>query len=543
MDFSIFAIITLLIASIDIILGIVLLLQDPRDQTNRAYGFFALTVALWGFGVGFYLSVHDFYFADLLARFLYLAGGSISASFLYFVFIFTHKAKMNSRLALLIFAPTLLLIPFYFFTDLLVMSDGSPAVIGRGFIYGPYHLLFDIHLWTYFLLSFIVLVKKYKNSTAEDKRQLLFITISTYSVLFVSAITNLGAPLFSVFSLIWIGPTATVLWVVIVAYAVVRHQLFDMRVIASEFLVVSLWLLMLVQVFFSKGSYDTLINFVFLLFTLILGVYLIRAILRDVESREKLEILTTKLKSANSRLKELDRQKSEFLSIATHQLRGPLAGIRGHLSLLLDGSYGKIPGKAKEVTSRIFSSSGLLVQTVNDFLDVSRIEQGRMQYDMTRFECSTLAQEVFEELKPIAKDRKLDLTYKSECDEKSTVKADYGKLRHVIFNLVDNALKYTEKGWVNILMKCDAKKKVVRIEISDSGIGISKKEIGGLFEKFVRARDASGININGTGLGLYVAREMVEAHDGKVWAESKGKGKGSTFIIEIPAILSSKRKA
>ncbi|PCI30118.1 hypothetical protein COB52_01795, partial [Candidatus Kaiserbacteria bacterium] len=215
-----------------------------------------------------------------------------------------------------------------------------------------------------------------------------------------------------------------------------------------------------------------------------------------------------------------------------HQLRGPLAGIRGHLSLVIDGSYGEISKKAHEIIGKVFESSGLLTKTINDFLDVSRIEQGSMQYDRKKFEAQELVKDVVEELQPIASGRGLELTFENKCEGSCLIYADYAKIRHIFFNLIDNAIKYTEKGWVKVKVLPG---NGVRIEVKDSGVGIAANEIHGLFEKFVRARDASGINVNGTGLGLYVARQMVEAHKGKIWVESEGKGKGSTFIVEIPS--------
>ena len=112
--------------------------------------------------------------------------------------------------------------------------------------------------------------------------------------------------------------------------------------------------------------------------------------------------------------------------------------------------------------------------------------------------------------------------------------ADPGKIQHVINNLIDNSIKYTPEGSVSVHVSCDKEKKTIRVEVKDTGAGIPKDAIGGLFVKFVRARNAKNINVTGSGLGLYVARQMIEAHQGKIWAESEGEGKGATFIFELP---------
>src|SRR3989344_4324660 len=162
-------------------------------------------------------------------------------------------------------------------------------------------------------------------------------------------------------------------------------------------------------------------------------------------------ILYQQIQAANLKLKELDKQKTEFVSIASHQLRSPLTAIKGYSSMMLEGTYGELGEKIKQVIS----------------------------------------------------------------------------------NLIDNAIKYTPAGAVDVTVNDG--KGVVRLAVKDSGVGIPAEVMSKLFEKFVRADDAGKINYAGTGLGLYVAKQMVEAHKGKIWAESEGAGKGSTFIVELPA--------
>jgi signal transduction histidine kinase len=194
------------------------------------------------------------------------------------------------------------------------------------------------------------------------------------------------------------------------------------------------------------------------------------------------------------------------------------------------------------IIRQIYASSGMLAQTINDFLDVSRIEQGRMNYNMKTFSCDDLVSEIVQELQPIAQERGLDLSFDDTCKGKCVVNADDAKMRHIFFNLIDNAIKYTKRGWVKVHTELKDRGKTVRIKVSDSGIGIDPDELPNLFEKFVRAEGASGVNVNGTGLGLFVARQMVKAHKGKIWAESAGKGKGSTFMVELPVVTAAAKK-
>ena len=199
--------------------------------------------------------------------------------------------------------------------------------------------------------------------------------------------------------------------------------------------------------------------------------------------------------------------------------------------MLLEGSFGKLSEKTHEAVDRIFQSSQRLVLIVEDFLNVSRIEQGRMKYDFSTFDFKELASRIVEEQRPTAEKKGLKLIFLAEKLKNYTLMADPGKVSQVVANFIDNAIKYTPTG--SIVTKLSRNADKILLTILDTGVGISKETMPKLFDKFSRAHDASKINTSGTGLGLYVAKEIMKAHKGRVWAESPGEGKGSTFYIEF----------
>jgi signal transduction histidine kinase len=198
--------------------------------------------------------------------------------------------------------------------------------------------------------------------------------------------------------------------------------------------------------------------------------------------------------------------------------------------MIRDGDYGEVPERIKGTVDIIFESSNALVTIVQDFLDVSRIEQGRMQYDFSVFDLSKLTYAVAEALAPNVE--KKGLRVKLEIEPNTIVEADAGKMRQIIGNLIDNAIKYTSRGHIIVSLKKMGT--VARLSVKDTGVGIKPETLPKLFQKFSRAEDASKANVLGTGLGLYVARLLIEAQKGKVWAESEGEGKGATFFVELP---------
>lgn len=254
----------------------------------------------------------------------------------------------------------------------------------------------------------------------------------------------------------------------------------------------------------------------------------------EVVHKEHIKRLSSELEKAKKQTKELDAMKSNFISIASHQLRSPLTAIRGYASMLTEGSYGKIPEKAKEPLERIEQSSRYMSFSVDDFLTVSRIESGTMNYALNTFSLSELASSVVDETRRTAMKRGLVLTYKSDTDTETHVHADEQKMKQVLRIIIDNAMKYTRKGKITVIAHDDKKGKKAYISVVDTGLGMSGDSLESIFDKFVRAKSAKATSVYGVGLGLFIAREMTIAMKGTLTATSKGEGKGSTFIIELP---------
>jgi signal transduction histidine kinase len=248
---------------------------------------------------------------------------------------------------------------------------------------------------------------------------------------------------------------------------------------------------------------------------------------------EQIKEKNVALKQANAHLKKLDEAKSEFLSIASHQLRTPLTGIKGYLSMILEGDYGKVEKKQEKIIQDVFNASDRMSRLINVFLNVSRIESGRLKLDYADINLGDLINECIKDLESTAREKGLKLTFKYKKNEVPSVNADSDKMKDVILNLIDNAIKYTHKGKVNItLSKTDDY--YILVQIKDTGIGLSKTEISKLFSKFSRGKGISKINTGGSGLGLYIVKRIIEEHGGKAWVESEGVDKGSTFQFTLP---------
>lgn len=259
----------------------------------------------------------------------------------------------------------------------------------------------------------------------------------------------------------------------------------------------------------------------------------------NIELEKEVEEATQELREANKKLKKLDAAKSEFVSIASHQLRTPLTVIKGYISMMLEGSFGRVPKKQKESLERVAESNERLIQLVENLLNISRIESGRLRFNFELVKMEDMVVSVVEELSSQAKKKGIKMVYDIPSKSLQAIMLDREKIRQVVMNLVDNAIKYTNEGEVKVqLQKIDDE---IQFSVSDNGMGISDDDLPNLFTKFTRGTDTPLIHTEGTGLGLYVARQMIEAHQGRIWAKSRGVGEGSAFCFTLPLKRAKKK--
>jgi signal transduction histidine kinase len=401
---------------------------------------------------------------------------------------------------------------------------------------GPAIGVFGGFVMACILLAFYSLWKKYKNSTGEEKLQCKFIGIGVVlTFILIISFSFLSVVLFDNINSVRFGHLYTLPFILATSYVMIRHRLFNLKLILAEGGVIFFVLINLFQLLSAREFDQITASIAVLIGSVLAGIFIIRGVQREVEQRQKIEQIAKDLAEANEHLRELDREKSEFVSIASHQLRTPLTAISGYASMLLEGSYGKFSKKVEEAINRIYQSSGRLVLIIEDFLDISKIEQGRMTYQFATVDMKGLLKGLVEEMEPRALEKNMTIILKIDDHGSFNATADFGKIRQVMSNLIDNAIKYGTVGNIDVALSRDTTKGKIYVSVQDTGIGISPQSMAKLFQKFSRAEGVKKIYTEGSGLGLYVAQEMIKAHHGRIWVESEGEGKGSTFHIELLA--------
>jgi PAS domain S-box-containing protein len=241
----------------------------------------------------------------------------------------------------------------------------------------------------------------------------------------------------------------------------------------------------------------------------------------------------TEEKRYEQRLKELDKMKSDFVSGVSHELRTPLTAIKVSVDNMLDGVIGEFNEKQIAYLTRIKANTDRLARLINDLLDLSRIEAGKIDFRPTNLSLVTLIKEVAESLRPVAAEKLISLNIASP-DREVMAWADRDKVVQVLMNLIGNALKFTPAhGKVTVVVGKNGDQ-WVRVSVADTGLGIPTEEADRIFDKFYQIAQSSKQKTKGTGLGLTICKDLVEMQGGQIWVESEG-GQGSTFAFTLPA--------
>jgi signal transduction histidine kinase len=524
------------------LLGFVVYFNNRKSITNQTFFIFSLLTIAWGIS-----NYSEYKFptieTTLWALRIHLFISSLHALFFFKLsYVFPQETiKLPNWyrffiVPLVIVSSVLTLTPFVFSGIIQLAPIGQVTNPERG----PGIVLFALTAIGLLIAGITVLFVKTVMNHGIKRRQSAFILCGMFLTACLILSFNLILPVrFNNLNFIPLGALFVLPFIGLTSYTIYRHKLFDIKVATTAFVAFLVTIFSFINIIFSTQPNEIIINSTAFLVILIGSIQLIKSILKEIYQREKIEkqekemeVVNAKLGAANERLKELDKQKSEFIGFASHQLRSPLTAIKGYASLVLEGDYGQITDDLRHAAQIIFESANTLVTVVSDYLNVSSIELGQMKYDFKAMDLNDLVKSVIEELKQNVEKKGLKLTY--ECDTTKTylVNVDSEKIKQVLMNIIDNSAKYTPKGEVKVSLTKNSSGKTL-FAVKDTGIGISKDTIPKLFAKFIRAKNANETNIRGTGLGLFIAKEIITAHEGKIWVESEGEGKGSQFYVEL----------
>jgi len=397
-------------------------------------------------------------------------------------------------------------------------------------VFGPAELIYDLLVVSALVFGAGAVALKYKKVSSQEKSQFIYLFIGLFLFALIAVLTNVvltryieNSPNYNLYTRS--GAFSIILVVLFSGYSIVKHRLLNLKIIATELFSLGISIFSLFQVLTSRTASELITSTAIFVILLCFIILLVRSVENEVKHREELEV-------ANIKLKQLDDAKSEFISIASHQLRTPITAIKGFTELLLEGDLGEINKPVAEVIDEISQSNQHLIDLVDNLLNVSRIESGKINLNFEKNNIEEICQDIANTFAIKAKEKNLLFKFKKPDSFLPQILLDEKTIREAISNVVDNALRYTSKGEVSLNI-ANSKDKI-QIIVKDTGIGIPEKQMSHLFSKFSRGANAIKHDISGMGLGLYVAKSMAEANGARIWAESDGEGKGSRFVIEIP---------
>ncbi|MFA5248887.1 MAG: ATP-binding protein, partial [Patescibacteria group bacterium] len=484
-----------------------------KARINQFFGLFTTFILLW-ITFSYFLNT-----STEASQGIWWTKFGYAAAFLflisvYFFIAFFPKEERFPILDKFVITIGIILCAITFFTDLLVKNVGfnqwgAYPILGKGAIYVVLVLFFLA------LLILGILFKKYSKLSKEEKLKAQYFLIGLTIFIVINIVFNVILSLrWNVFPYYHFGNYSAIFLLGFTAYAVLKKELFGIKVILTTLLVGSISILLFLDAFFLTQDITLqIVKGITLIIFLFFGFFLIRATQKEIRGKEEAENLL--------------KAKTEFLSIASHQLRTPLTAIIGYSSMLKEGDYGAIPEKAGKAVNHIYDSSQRMIKLVNDFLSVSRMETGKTILKIQESSMNELIGQVIAGLELRAKEKNLYLEYNRPTKD-HFANIDPAKIKEVLSNLIDNAIHYTEKGGITVTVQKNGK---ITVIISDTGAGMTPEEITSLFESFSRGSAGNELNTQGSGLGLYIAKKFVEMHNGEIHAASGGKDNGSTFYV------------
>ena len=510
-----------------LVLGFSVYFQNRQSVTGRTFLLFVLATSVWGIVNYAHYNATTAVAALWLIRLIMFCAvwQAFSLHQLFLVmpqehFNFSKKYRL-ALFPLVIITALLTLTPLVFSRIVNFVSGEVPDAIP-----GPGIVLFGIVAIGLVSRGLYTLLKKFLSARGEERHQFRFVLFGAL-LMFVLIITFnfVLAAFLNDFRFLPLGAVFVLPFAVATFYSVFKHHLFHVRVFATEFLTFILAVATLYEVVVERNPILIGLRSGVFLLVLAVGILLIKSVLKEIEQRERIA-------EQAKELENLSRFKTQLLSLASHQIKAPLAVIKGFAELIEQGLYGPVSEKVKETVGKMHHSTDELIDLINDLLNFRQVEEGKLEYHFEKTDLRELVRNVCEKLKLLADEKHLEFSVHLPA-EPAYANADKEKLSQVIQNVVDNSIKYTPRGRVAVNVECDREN--VTIWVADTGLGITKDLLPHLFDEFIRDERVKK-EVRGTGLGLYIARKIIEAHGGTIWAESEGEGRGSKFFVRIKKV-------
>ena len=535
MDITILLVIynTLLAALALFTLGLWMYFERHSQIKNEFFSAILFTTSLWLFSYVLWLAGSNTPQSLFWLRTLYFTASFLPVFFFFFVATFFSEKKFPLVLQLLSLLPNAVIFFVVYFTPFLANFSLKNGAVD----FGDAKIALAVHYVLFTVISLGLLFYYSRKGRFADRGKLLSIFIGSVVAFDTLFVTLFGSYAFITSRMSWfgnLGNIALVAGMLVIAYVVDPKKFnIDIRPVSTELFFVISFFVVIIDIVASQDFLNISIRLVVLMILVVYGSFTMNMLARELHRLREIQALHEQVVKINGRLIEADKLKTQFVSFASHQLRAPISGIRSYLDMLVKGDFGQLQDKQKEILGTTVEAMGRLNDTIETFLDVAKIELGKLELFKSETNIAVLIANAINDIAPLAKDKKLSIIINTPSDLPN-VNCDSGKLFHVLSNLVHNAIKYTEKGTITISARREDDKFLV-VEVQDTGTGLSDEDKKKIFDLLgggfgaVKFEEAGG-----SGLGLFIVKNIIDAHMGTLIVTSLGKGKGSTFGFRIP---------
>ncbi|OGI70875.1 hypothetical protein A3C60_01770 [Candidatus Nomurabacteria bacterium RIFCSPHIGHO2_02_FULL_37_45] len=512
------------------VLGFVVYFSNKKSITSKTFLFFSLVTALWGVVTYFSYKFIDSNILLWLFR-LSLFFAVFQAFYLYRLLVVfpneNHSFSTRHKYILIpavILTSLLTLTPYVFSGIIGKPTAGEVALVEKG----SGLIIFALVAIGLVIKAFHTLILKIKNSKNLTERKTFSIILVGLVIMFALIIffNLIFATVFSDPRFVPLGALFTFPFITFTSYAILKQKLFNIKVAATAILVFLLSVVLFLEIIFADSFVLILFRSCIFLLVLIFGINLIRSVLKEVEQKEELAKL-------NVELKDLLAQRESLMHLINHKVKGSFTRSKYIFAGMLDGTFGDINEEIKKRANQGLESDDAGIKTIDLVLNTDNLQKGLIKYDMKTVDLKDIALKIISEKKGPAETKGIGM--KNDIKEGTySVLGDSFWLKEAINNLLENSIRYTKSGTITLGLEKNNDK--ILLSVKDTGIGITPEDRNILFTQGGRGKDSVKTNVDSTGYGLYSVKLIIDAHKGRVYAESPGVDKGSTFFIEFPVV-------
>lgn len=556
----------LFIASLAV-LEILIIIKNSEQKNLLHFQLLIFSIIVWlstNFLVG---QFQDNVTTLFILRGTYASGLLVFTELLLFAFTYPEKILIKKDISLYI---------IYLITAIMAYFALSNHLIAGYYFRGETIIpIYSGIFWFYVAFAIVSVtgviygfISQYRISDQLTREKIKYLTIGlSMSVIFIT-IGDLVIPLIAgSSSTVVYSPLGTIFFIYLAFYAISKYQLFDNKIVITEVWAFLLILISIIQLVIKFS----VVNLFVLISVLVAAWFLVRSVSSGLEKNIALKSANRQLSRDKKALMKLDDAKTEFVSMASHELLTPISAIEGYLSMILDEKVVRVKNKkVLDYLENIYGSAKRVALLVTDLLNVSRIEERRLKVTRGEFEVRKLVEGIAAELEIRASHNNIQFNEDFDGIQDIKTYCDEDNIAEILINILTNAIKYNRPGgdvqincsqWTtekvqtsfnemqgkikistrNTLQKFvdgQSRKllgdKQIVIEVKDDGIGLSAEDMEQLFQKFSRVGAWQRQNVQGTGLGLYISQALAGMNHGRIWAQSDGHGKGSSFYISLP---------